>query len=646
MLLTAIAVGATMLLSTPAHAADPLTITVIVVNADVDGVAVTFTAAGLKRGDEVDVVTLTYTGVDNGYGPSNEPPSAVGKYRVQPSAAVFAKGSAANYDITYVGATFSIVIPQKTPLPTVEVETKDPPKKPTPRATPTPTQQQATPTATATPSPQASESTATEPTSEEAVTATPAVTLPATSSGSEESAAIPVPYSLAANAEPIVNSQVALYTLLAAAGAAAHRQVRRRREEDDSDDDDTRGELSGVKAGSLASARDTEGWGDRSRTWKLPFTQAVDAAFKALAIRLGAFAPLVARGALDGGYLRAMFGAGVVLLYPLSGWLAVSALGSNAESAIVPATSLLIALALVGMLDAAIGLLASAIYLIGLLIGGHLDALHDWLGVLGVALIWFAPPLLASAIRPLRRNVDSMAAAWERGTDYLITMLLTYWAITSMITALPALANQTLALADSADRIGLLLAGAIGVRMALEDLAYYAYPKRLRAQTVNAPRPTRGSQLTGYVLRTAMFAIVAFPFTGVSVMLWLSTAMFAFPFVLQMAEGKLPRFYVLARLLPRATGRIVLMAIVGTLFAAWVRQYFADPASWAAWSFVVLGIPGLVLSVLDALSDKPEPRQWSRSGLGVIAYRVGGVLMFVLLWQVQRGVNLIDWLFT
>ena len=637
-----------LLIASPAAAADPLTITVIVVNADVDGVAVTFTAAGLKRGDEVDVVTLTYTGVDTAYGPSSEPPSKVGKYRVQPSAAIFAKGSASNYDIAYVGATFSILIEQQTPLPSVEVVPNAPAKKATPRATASTPKPVTTPAASQTPA-------AVEPTSADPTTdplPDPVTTAEPTPSAAAEprtttttiASAITPPYSLAANAEQAVNGQVALFALLAAAGAASHREIRRRRTENDGDDEE-RAELSGVKAGALSGSRDAQGWGDRSRTWKVPFTSAVDEAFKALALRIGGLSPLLSRSALDASYLRAMFGAGATIVYPVGIALALAGINSSGESAVVPAVSVMLALTLLGVFDSTVGLLASAVYIVALVAKGHLDSLHSWLAALGVALLWFAPPLLASAFRPLRRNVDSASAAWERGTDYLITMLLTNWAVKSMVTTLPALANRELSVTDAADRIGLMVAVAVGVRMILEDVAYYAYPQRLGAQAVATSAPTRSTRAVAVALRTALFALVAFPFTGAAATLWLATAMFAIPQLLSFVDGKLPRIAVLSTVLPRATGRTVIMAVIGTLFAAWIREFFTDPATWAAWSFVVLGVPGLLLSVLDAMSPKPKPRSWTRTPIGVVVYRIGGVVMFVLLWQVQRGVDLLAWLF-
>lgn len=647
---TTVLVGA--FLPTASAAADPLTITVIVVEADVDGVAVTFTAAGLKRGDEVDVVTLTYTGVGNTYGPSAEPPSKVGKYRVQPSAAVFAKGSAASYDITYVGANFEIVIPQSTPLPTVEVVTQAQPSR-TPKATtrpstsPSPTvpEQTPVPTTTVAGSVPAADL-ASDVQSQVIDTTTPAALEPSPVESAEAIAPqVSEPYSLARNAETAVNGQIALYTLLATAGFAAHRQQRRSRRDDESDQEKERAELGGVKAGSLAAAQDSEGWGDRSRTWRLPLTSGLDAVSRRTAIRFSRWSPVLSRVVLDGSYLRAMLGSAAVITYPLGVALALIALQQRDTTAIVPASLPVLAILFLAMFDAGLGMVASITYGSALLVAGAINTLQDAFALFGLAILWFAPPLIASAFRPLRRNVESTSSAWERATDYLLVLLLTRWAITSMVSALPALAGEALPIAAEADRFGLFAAAAIGGRMLLEDLAYYAYPRRLAEQHIAAPKPARSQRIWANLLRTGLFAIVAAPFTGASITLLIATAMFALPLTLSLFDAQFPKSALLAKLLPRATARTVVMAVLGTLFATWVKQFFNDPAEWAAWSFVLLGVPGLALTLLDFMSADPQPRVWTRSPLGIATYRLGGVAMFVLLWQVQQGVDLVAWLF-
>jgi hypothetical protein len=58
-----------------------------------------------------------------------------------------------------------------------------------------------------------------------------------------------------------------------------------------------------------------------------------------------------------------------------------------------------------------------------------------------------------------------------------------------------------------------------------------------------------------------------------------------------------------------------------------------------AWSFVVLAIPGLILSILGKMADSPE-KDWKDSPFGNTAYRIIGILVFILIIQIVRGVDL------
>jgi hypothetical protein len=81
------------------------------------------------------------------------------------------------------------------------------------------------------------------------------------------------------------------------------------------------------------------------------------------------------------------------------------------------------------------------------------------------------------------------------------------------------------------------------------------------------------------------------------------------------------------------------MVFIGAITAGWIQGLFSDPRAFLAWSFVVLAIPGLILSLLNKMSDDPE-KDWKVSPLGNTAYRVLGVLVFFLIIQIVRGVDL------
>jgi hypothetical protein len=81
------------------------------------------------------------------------------------------------------------------------------------------------------------------------------------------------------------------------------------------------------------------------------------------------------------------------------------------------------------------------------------------------------------------------------------------------------------------------------------------------------------------------------------------------------------------------------MVFIGAITAGWIQGLFPDSRSFLAWSFVVLAIPGLVLSILGKLADEPE-KDWKDTPLGNTAYRILGIIVLILIIQIVRGVDL------
>ena len=58
---------------------------------------------------------------------------------------------------------------------------------------------------------------------------------------------------------------------------------------------------------------------------------------------------------------------------------------------------------------------------------------------------------------------------------------------------------------------------------------------------------------------------------------------------------------------------------------------------------MVMALPGLALHYLDAITDSPGS-EWRESKTGRFVYRAGGVVVFVLIVMMVRGVDLAGWL--
>jgi len=74
-----------------------------------------------------------------------------------------------------------------------------------------------------------------------------------------------------------------------------------------------------------------------------------------------------------------------------------------------------------------------------------------------------------------------------------------------------------------------------------------------------------------------------------------------------------------------------------------IEGAFTSPAAFLKWSFVVLALPGFILHYLDAITDTPES-DWKTTENGRKIYRIGGVVIFLLMVLVVKGVDLASWI--
>jgi len=226
-------------------------------------------------------------------------------------------------------------------------------------------------------------------------------------------------YSPAQEPEKSKDLQVAAFAALAvlsAAGAAKEKESKES-EEEQSGEEKEQEDLASVDSGKLALIKRDPGRGDLSKTWQNPYTDESDYLFVAAAYKASGRSPLLARTLADGSYLRAILGSFAGFLYPIAALLGLAALINVGAQAMAPALGIILAIVVVGILDAFAGFMAAAIFFLGVFITGHMVTRHELLTVAGLMVIFFAPALLASAVRPLRRLVSNSEEGWERITD-------------------------------------------------------------------------------------------------------------------------------------------------------------------------------------------------------------------------------------
>ena len=465
------------------------------------------------------------------------------------------------------------------------------------------------------------------------------------------------PYDPLDNPEDTQSTQIAAFALLAALAAgkaaggknsdnsrdgSAEQEGEQSREDYEESEDSE--DLASVGAGGLALIKRKGGWGDRSKTWRIKRTDSVDLGWKRFAESISSFSPLAARTFGDGSYLRAMVGSLSTLLYPVALGLGIYALLDSDRQALPPATWVVIAIALLGTIDAAAGLLASATFVIGVAVSGNIFSREEVLTVAGLSIIFFAPALLASAIRPIRRLISGADDRWERITDYALVGLLSFWSIEKIVGALNGLSGLKLPISADARQIALIVAIAITLRVIMEDLATYAYPVRLEKVSPDYKDPSTFQQVISLEFKTFLFVTLAIPFVGFNIQLALGTFFFLLPSILGLTVGdRYPKLPVIGRILPKGALKIVAMVFIGSIFANWAEGLFENPEDFIPWSFALLAIPGLFLKFAGDLSQKPK-NDWRRTDFGRTVYRVGGIAIYILIVQMVRGVDLAAWI--
>ena len=440
--------------------------------------------------------------------------------------------------------------------------------------------------------------------------------------------------------DPLQDSETTKGLHLAAfAALAALTSIKRNDKKDDEDQDQE--SLQSVSSGALKLLKDEPGWGDLSKTWRSPLTEKTDSFFIALSHRFNPISPLLIRTVQDGNTFRAILGSVASLLAPIGFVLGVVAALNTQGQALPPAWTIVAAIMAVAIFDAFAGFIAGAVFFLAVLFTGHITNRPEFLTAIGVMVLFFAPALLASAFRPFRRLVRSQDDLWERITDYALGTLLTFWVITKMVAAMNGLARLELPITEYGTELALLAAALLIVRVGLEDVAVEHYPMRLRALHVEIKPPSHNQKIRSLVFKIFVFFIMAAPFVGSLLNLVLGTILFAIPQITSLSlEDNLPKKKLY---LPKGVFKTVVMIFVMALASNLIEGAFSSPEAFLKWSFVVMALPGFILHYLDAITDAPKS-DWKTTANGRWVYRIGGVVIFVLMVLVVKGVDIASWL--
>ena len=414
-----------------------------------------------------------------------------------------------------------------------------------------------------------------------------------------------------------------------------------KRDEKQSDEEAEQESLQSVASGALKLLKNEPGKGDLSQTWDNRFTDDTDFAFVALAHRFNRFSPLLTRTIQDGNTIRAIIGSFAALLIPIGFILGIIASVNTGAQALPPVWIIVGAIMAVAIFDAFAGFVAGFVFFMLALVTGNITNRPELLTTIGVMVLFFAPALLASAFRPFRRLVRNRDDLWERMTDYALGTLLTFWVITKMVAAMNGLARLELPITEYGTELAFFAAALLLVRVALEDIAVEHYPMRLRSLHVEIKTPSQRQKIQSLAFKIFVFFIMAAPFVGSTLNLVLGTLLFAIPQITSLSlEDNLPKKKLY---LPKGVFKTVVMIFVMALASNLIEGAFSSPEAFLKWSFVVMALPGFFLHYLDAITDAPES-DWKTTEKGRKIYRSGGVVVFILMVLVVKGVDIASWL--
>ena len=440
--------------------------------------------------------------------------------------------------------------------------------------------------------------------------------------------------------DPLQDSETTKGLHLAAfAALAALTSIKR--DDKKSDEDEDQESLQSVSSGALKLLKNEPGRGDLSKTWDNRFTDETDFIFVWLSNRFNRFSPLLTRTTQDGNTIRAIIGSWAGLLIPAGLIMGIIATVNTGAQALPPHWGIVAVIMAIAIYDAFAGFIAGFTFFFLTLISGHITNRPEFLTAIGVMVLFFAPALLASAFRPFRRLVRNQDDLWERITDYALGTLLTFWVITKMVAAMNGLARLELPITDYGTELALLAAILLVIRVGLEDIAVEHYPMRLRALHVEIKAPSQNQKIRSLVFKIFVFFIMAAPFVGSLLNLVLGTILFAIPQITSLSlEDNLPKKKLY---LPKGVFKTVVMIFVMALASNMIEGAFSSPEAFLKWSFVVMALPGFILHYLDAITDAPK-NDWKTSKNGRWVYRIGGLVIYILMVLVVKGVDIASWL--
>jgi hypothetical protein len=339
----------------------------------------------------------------------------------------------------------------------------------------------------------------------------------------------------------------------------------------------------------------------RSRLKRRPATRLVDRFSRYFPRRAAAVSPVVGRLIVDGDYLRASLGSAWILLCFAAVGFGAFASASTGWYAVPPSLGIFLTILGLSILDAMLGMLAGASFFVGAALAGHITSANELRLSLGLVLIWFAIPLAAASLRPLRRklrrDVDSV---FERVADFAIGGLFAAWAAMKMMEALSGLAGVELPIEKDVNLVALAVLGFIGMRIVIETFVAHTFAHRMEIVHHEGSLDSGRVQIAvSLVFQIALFIFVAIAFLGSNWALYVGAVVFFAPLAAWLFTDSIPKSRWVTKWKPTGLVMWTIVIVAGILLSRLIDDVVSSSHLVEDIGFVVLPIPVLIFWTLE-----------------------------------------------
>lgn len=376
-----------------------------------------------------------------------------------------------------------------------------------------------------------------------------------------------------------------------------------------------------------------EGWGDRLAIFGFAWLTIVDSRSRRLAERIAGLSPLAAKIINDGAYARAIFGSLSLLPVIAAAFLGFAAGLANGPTVSMPGWQLLLAIAILGVFDAAAGFAATLLFAITSLSIAGFAGLTSVSVILATAFLTLGPAMIATALRGIRKaHAADFDSWWERLTDLLVIPFMSGWSAYTIVAVIPAVTGLTNNAANHIRDFALFIAMAGVIRVLGEETAARWFPKRLdRINPDSFVEPGFAQKSISLLLRYAFWLLAASAIFGLGWQVWVGSALFIVPTVLGWYADRYPNSPRLWKLLPIGVPGLAFALVLSASTSALLAVVFGATPALAQWSFVLTPLPLLAFALLGMFGRHGTTLDENRPVKRFVwLYRIGGVAMFVL----------------